>query len=352
MKIVTYNVFLSTPTIIKCNSQAERSQLLGRQLLRLGQEEGVDVFCVQELIQDDWFHNLYNQLKHAYPYSSRKLQSSSWLRPISGGVYTFSKHPIVRQAQRVFENGDCTGIECLVSKGVVWTLLDTPEGAVDVLNTHLQAWDSELARRIRKSQVTEIRNFVRSLDLPVHRPLVVCGDFNFDFYSSPKEIRWIEEFLSCSLLVPPEPVFSSDPLTNQLVGNDSSGEYVSSYYPDGCYPEYQATLSCPCCPRELLDLVFVGAKTRYARTAVKVLTDFRSPTTFVAKLNFTTERFLTDLSDHYPVMAQVTFTRKVGVGHQVEQDQRGWIRRPWVLVTVLSSVLLLVLLLVLTLTRH
>jgi hypothetical protein len=38
-----------------------------------------------------------------------------------------------------------------------------------------------------------------------------------------------------------------------------------------------------------------------------VLTDFRASTPFLASLNFTTERFLVDLSDHYPVLASVHF---------------------------------------------
>jgi endonuclease/exonuclease/phosphatase family metal-dependent hydrolase len=304
MKVVTYNLFLSTPTLVKHNSQAVRSVRIGKELLALGSKGGVDVFCVQELIQKEWLRNVYDQLRTDYPYITKEVRSS-WFRPIAGGLYIISKHPIVRQKYRVFVKGDCSGIECLVSKGVVWALLDTPEGAVDVLNTHLQAWDNPTSREIRKTQITEIREFITELRLPADRPLVLCGDFNFDFYTSPDEIAWIEEFLGCTLVVPPDVVFSSDPKTNQLVGNDSSSEYRSSFYPNGCYAEYQETLTCPCCPRELLDLVFVA---KCGSAQVRVLNDFRARAPFLASLNFTTERFLVDLSDHYPVLANVHFT--------------------------------------------
>jgi endonuclease/exonuclease/phosphatase family metal-dependent hydrolase len=306
LKIVTYNLFLSTPTAVRRNSQDKRSKLLGEKLLDLGEKKNIDVWCFQELIQDRWYKNVISQLKNKYPYVTEKV-ASPWykLKPITGGLYIVSRYPISHQNMHVYRGGASWDIEGLVSKGVVWARVITPDGPVNVINTHLQAWNTKEAVSIRKKQVLELKSFIRG-NVGAVEHSVVCGDFNFDLYTQQQQIIWIENQLGAKVvhLNSESAKFSSDPHRNQLVGNDSSSQYKTEFYPNGCYNIYENTLSCPCCPQELLDLFFI-----YSAEVVSchVLSDVRSTESFLAKLNFSTERYLVDLSDHYPVLLSLKF---------------------------------------------
>ena len=107
-------------------------------------------------------------------------------------------------------------------------------------------------------------------------------------------------------LAPSSHPFSSDPNTNSLVGNDDAAMYSTRLYPHGCYGTYLDTLSCPCCPQELLD--YIGYSELHLRPATwhcAVVLIKTEP--FVMKLNMTTERQMTDLSDHYPLIASMAW---------------------------------------------
>ena len=111
-----------------------------------------------------------------------------------------------------------------------------------------------------------------------------------------------------------EHYFSSDPETNTLVGNDMIETYRMQHYPEGCYEKYMETMRCPCCPQEMLDHVFLakdhaqplqegGASCPPSAWVVGL----KAKDFFVMNYNVTTKRETRDLSDHYPVVASMSF---------------------------------------------
>ncbi|MGE0616369.1 MAG: sphingomyelin phosphodiesterase [Bacteriovoracia bacterium] len=95
------------------------------------------------------------------------------------GLITLSRYPIVKKGFREFR--DCTGFDCFAKKGVLWTRLNLGAGrALDVYNTHLNAWDKGIGgdegMRVRMSQIMELGMFIWQNSSGV--PFVLMGDMN------------------------------------------------------------------------------------------------------------------------------------------------------------------------------
>ncbi len=128
--------------------------------------EDVDVIALQEAWGED----------ASAPFAMPEHHRASCCTPASlfgsSGLMTLSRHPIRHAETRVF--AAAVGIERLVSKGVLRTIVALPDGDLDVWNLHLQSGLADVA--VRRAQIDELlRWLVAAADQPRQ---VVLGDFN------------------------------------------------------------------------------------------------------------------------------------------------------------------------------
>ncbi|WP_039983939.1 endonuclease/exonuclease/phosphatase family protein, partial [Vibrio sagamiensis] len=83
-----------------------------------GQLNNHEVVFMQEVFRYVNERAIRNSMQASFPYVSDKLTDNG-SNTYDGGVLTFSKYPIVDQAQYVFEN--CKGTDCAADKGVIYT---------------------------------------------------------------------------------------------------------------------------------------------------------------------------------------------------------------------------------------
>ena len=307
LNVCTYNVMTPVLEPLRFNGQWDRLRRIPPALLKLHQQTpgGLDVLVLQELIPGQYRRFLLAKLAElGWNYSTQPLQAGLWSsKLVSGGVLICSRHPLLAQKQRVFTS-NCASTDCLASKGVVYAQILSPtNNIVNVFATHFQAWASPEGVFIRQAQAEECRSFIHSLNLHPEEAVLFAGDLNLDYYTKRSELSDLERRLRVEFvpLHTDSYPFSSDPNTNAMMGNDDASMYSTRLYPNGCYDAYIATQKCPCCPQELLD--YVGYSTQHllpvhCSASVVLL----KTAEFNMKLNLTTERQLSDLSDHYPVV--------------------------------------------------
>ena len=111
--------------------------------------------------------------------------SSSW--PGDSGLFVASRYPIERTEFLEYAQGTHPDIpwhlDWMAAKGIARVRIQTPAGAVDIANTHLQAgYGSRRYELVQLSQLMEAADF---LDPVRDAPLVVAGDLNVSCRSLP-----------------------------------------------------------------------------------------------------------------------------------------------------------------------
>jgi len=95
-------------------------------------------------------------------------------------------------------------------RGILWTTLQTENGRLHLLNTHLS-----LVRRERLRQIRHIADTIIAGGVPSSEPLILCGDFNAGIKSPTYDILTtrLRDCQNIHAQIPPEPTFfSSYPL--------------------------------------------------------------------------------------------------------------------------------------------
>jgi len=142
------------------------------------------------LMQEVWAEGDGDQIKRGlkqrgYPYVSHLAHTEYGMT----GLFTASKLPLEDVRFHPFASGrighSFWHLEWIASKGVGSYLVQTPLGALEVQNTHLQAqYDTDGYAAERLSQVSEI--LMKTQDRP-QRPLLLGGDFNTGSAEFPRQ---------------------------------------------------------------------------------------------------------------------------------------------------------------------
>lgn len=332
--ILTYNIWQTVPEPVRYNGQNERCDHL-ISYFQDHSELHVDIIVFQELIIPHIRKKIIAAFRSlGYLYHSQR--HDALLKLVDGGVVILSKYPIIEQDKLVFKCG--TGTDNLSAKGLIYCRILKYENVINIIGTHLQAWFTPKCQHVREMQFREIGKFISKKNFKPDENLILCGDFNVDMYTS---YPYIEKLLKSNFLKiirnepnistssissssssnestildfqhprqQIQPIYTLDPKTNQLVGNDEESMYISSDYPNGCYDEYLKTLQCSCCPQETVDYITYSYKHLCPiSTSIKII-NVKSSQKFTIRLNNTTTREISDISDHYPVLATLVFDK-------------------------------------------
>jgi len=316
LSVATYNLMLSTRSPIRFNGQAARLDRLPAAISELkANGKCIDVVVVQELIPPAFTAQFQKAMhRRGWKYCTKPLttplskQSVRSPKLADGGVFIFSRYPIVKEDQASFSL-NCIDADCLAAKGVVYCCIDTGSMCAHIFGTHFQAWPEPEYSKVRVTQSRLCSSLMTRLNIPATEPVLFCGDLNIDTYTQPSHLAEVAEVLSVQMceLADTSAKFSVDPTTNTLVGNDDGSKYQTMQYPQGCYSEYLKTNLCTCCPAELLDYIGFSVHHQRPRFYSHWVQPVKADRVFVTNRTLLTRKPTRDLSDHYPVVAVFTF---------------------------------------------
>lgn len=307
MRILSYNCFAIASYPIRCNGAEERMKRVGDVLA--SSVPNVDILCLQEVglqhIRDIVTLALVQQFPYISTQHTTGLFASSDIRFIGSGLLTLSRFPIVAELFVPYK-GMCSGSDCLMAKGILVTRIKTPDGVVNVVNTHLQAFMPDIAVK----QCVELAATLELCAFDECEPVFIVGDFNIDLYTQHEKMIQVEQVLRAQRLplISGSHKFTVDPSINTLVGNDDPGSYVQQASDNGCYETLLRTGVCVCCSKELVDHAFVPDKNKNAVKNVGVEVVILRSSPFVINYNLVQTRVTQDISDHFALSVSFDFT--------------------------------------------
>lgn len=298
LQIVTYNTFLR-PHIVQNDAQVQRARLIPKMLASFH----ADVLCLQECWSKFAVYNLVYELRQqGYPYIARTKKLKKF-KVLHAGLMICSKHPIVEVQFVPFSS--CSGPDCLATKGFLYACVRHPVlGNIHVFNIHLQFVTATRVQpydanklRVQAQQLQMWKTFLTQKQLPPDELVVLGGDWNFDNVNNEQEFQTLLQWLQVTL--PPlvgDQKTSVDPVQNNLVGR---GNEARKY---GCAEVLYTGANCYCCPSRWVDFVVYSNNHKQPSEAVTTIVPVTAPpfaTRWMAEC--------TQLSDHYPVVATLTF---------------------------------------------
>lgn len=304
INVLVYNIMQTLPEPIRFYGTKERAVNVIKVVEDIDLQHRLDVVIFNEVITLHAQEVIENDMRDmGFVYSSDKLQNTFM---ITGGTKIYSRYPILECKTSPFGD-NCSGVDCFAAKGVVYVRID--KGMIfNIFGTHFQAWPSLKEQHVRENQVLQLSQFINALNIPETEPVLVGGDFNMDMYLGKPALQHLMYLTSTELpnISEDSHLFTVDPLTNQMVGNDDPIRYTSVEWPHACETEYYDTLICPCCPSEWIDYILYSRKhLKPLKSEMKVIKAKVPP--FKAHINRTKIIDMTDVSDHFPLLGTFEF---------------------------------------------
>ncbi|WP_440053501.1 sphingomyelin phosphodiesterase [Pseudoalteromonas sp. T1lg65] len=192
LKVMAYNIMQLN---VQDWDQANRAERLPSALMSLS--DSPDIILVSEVFSSDGEQALA-ALSDMYPYQTpnvgQNCSGSGWdgltgncsNSPIviRGGVVIISKYPIIKQKAHVFNNSLSGSWDYLANKGFAYVEIEKDGQRYHLVGTHLQAThdgDTQQEHRVRIAQLSEIRAFIESENIPSNEPVIIGGDMNVEW---------------------------------------------------------------------------------------------------------------------------------------------------------------------------
>lgn len=306
--IGTLNVCLSVCPPLRFNGAFSRAARIAESVYTSYDDpQKLDVLCLQELVVSR--STVLKGFLH-HPYHTGIATSSLFgpnIRFIHSGLCIVSRWPIVEEGYHIF-TGPSYHMEQFMAKAVQYAkIMVNNRFYLHVFNTHTQAWSNKRSDEIRSLQFEQMATFISQLKIPSTEPVVLCGDFNIDFYEHMNTIQTLMTTINMQLHLPETPQFSFDPTVNLLVGTDDASEYATHSAVHGCYDEYLRTGICSCCPRQLIDGI-CSSKHHLVPQKVEIqIVQNGAKELFEIYLNSSSTRQTRNVSDHFLVTARMEF---------------------------------------------
>ncbi len=134
-----------------------------------------DIVGLCEIFADSERENIFNRLKHIYPYFQEGPDEADL--ESDGGLLLLSKHSILQSHSTIYR--DCAGSDCFANKGALHIRvkpLRSPT-AFDIFFTHTQNIAEDGGREALYKQLTIINSMVLQYADP-DAPTLVMGDIN------------------------------------------------------------------------------------------------------------------------------------------------------------------------------
>ena len=263
LKILSWNIYM-LPSLIMPSGIRTRAKYIAGHL----EQSDFDIVVFQEAFNPRARQVLWSMLKDKFPYAEGPANSEKPSLRLNSGVWILSKIPLTTLGEVEFSRAQ--GFDMFSRKGALMVEGDHNGTLFQLIGTHLNAGETQ---KIRNIQYLEIRD---SLLEPFRKddvPQIICGDFNTD-----KGDRVSYTHMISTLRVPDYEVhgaclYSYDGLHNDLMA-----------------PGYKS--------QDIFDYIFLEPNGIASTSATRTFRRFSDAWS----------HHHTDLSDHYAVTAQISFS--------------------------------------------
>lgn len=267
IKILSWNIYMLPHLIASGTFKKERAKAIGNVLL----SSDYDVVFFQEAFHPAARKRILSALQKQFPYHAGPANQKRFSVKANSGLWVFSRYPILKTQSITYRNR--YGIDAMSRKGALLVELDVDGDRLQVAGTHLQNCGAPWLRQL---QCVE---FFERLLKPMTAdgvPQIICGDFNIDRYSSEKEYRSMLRALDAKDLN------ENKQYTYDRINNDLRNEKGLK--------------------NDLIDYILIrnNGKSMWA-------------TNQVVRLKGMYNLRLSDLSDHYSLQAEISFTNDLSL---------------------------------------
>ncbi len=155
---------------------------------------GYDAIVLTEVFDLLPGKKLLENLAAEYPYQSEDIFKLGKI--MTSGTRIVSRWPIEDEQHLKFN--DCNGIQCAATRGVIYLKINKQGKPYHLFATHTQSSDDDANRNARLTQLEEMGEFVRSLEIPADEPVIMAGDFNVNKIGLPEDRDYLETVLSAT----------------------------------------------------------------------------------------------------------------------------------------------------------
>lgn len=308
LKVMSYNIFQLPTTAIFFGGaggtykEDARSIGLWQQLEQLEKEgKAPDVLALQESF-NRFAESAVNraEFKAIYKYRTRLLGqvcdgnvtgdcgdflTHSDARYTNGGLVIFSKYPIEKTAEHVWNQKEFGSYEGFANKGVTYAAIRKNGELFHVFNTHTNSEQPGYpAANLRNKQFNEMLNFKLSLKIPASEPVIYLGDMNLE---SDKEKRDMESILRAKV--------------NFTLHSGADGTY--SFNNTVVKNTYHTHAGADLTYNKVLDYILYSTDHKLPEGAPEMRITYMQMTGKIYRGSYRG-----DVSDHNPVITDFTFT--------------------------------------------
>ena len=173
IKVLTWNTFLIPPPL-NTTRQKERVDRMIEKLPEMSH----DMMFFQETFFDKKRKLMIQALEKTHPYVAVPIKGKKIRQIQDSGLFIASKLPIEVLGQVIFK--DCAHSDCMASKSAILIEVSlSKDKKVQMVNTHLQAWNDSKAVLVRQKQLQQIKELMVAHEKP-GIPQILVGDLNID----------------------------------------------------------------------------------------------------------------------------------------------------------------------------
>ena len=172
MRILSWNTFLLPPPI-NFTQQKHRTIEMTQLLPQMGQ----DIYFFQETFYNKRRRQILSSLKASHPHQTVAKKNFNPTQFQDAGLAIASRYPFKILGQVNFKN--CVHSDCLAAKAAILIELQINNKKLQMVNTHLQAWNDPKAIEVRKAQLQEIKLLLKRFETPGVQQILL-GDLNID----------------------------------------------------------------------------------------------------------------------------------------------------------------------------
>jgi len=224
LRVLQYNVWMRSWPIFILEGQEERAKTIPGMITRTFKDYAPDIVCFNEVFEKKAKAAIIQAMKYeGYGYNTEVLNSGPEMRGgvsalwqafrryaagvksvkmTSGGVMIFSRWPIEKTAEMMFENH--SGEDSAAQKGVLYVKINKKGKKYNIFATHTNAGSGKktevaveekykhlfpqkpIKLNTRGRQELEMRRFIDAQNIPTTEPIIIAGDFNVNRRTLPR----------------------------------------------------------------------------------------------------------------------------------------------------------------------